>query len=171
MFTLASGCSVSSIEGEPGKEVEGLASLGEQKRDDHRCCARLATGEWRGSSGAASENTRTRRSGCLRWWLVGLGEHHHPFITAFSFPGFSYLRSARCINVGDAEGVGLIPWSGRPPGGGHGNPLQYSSLRISWTEEPGRIHRPWGHKESDTTERLSTHQYLFDFLLAILISM
>ena len=36
MFTLASGCSVSSIEGEPGKEVEGLASLGEQKRDDHK---------------------------------------------------------------------------------------------------------------------------------------
>lgn len=62
MFTLTSGCSVSSIEGEPGKEVEGLASLGEQKRDDHKCCARAATGEQRGLSSAAS-NTRTRRSG------------------------------------------------------------------------------------------------------------
>ena len=24
--------------------------------------------------------------------------------------------------------------------------------RIPWTEEPGRLYSPWGHKESDTTE-------------------
>ena len=23
---------------------------------------------------------------------------------------------------------------------------------IPWTEEPGRLYSPWGHKESDTTE-------------------
>ena len=28
--------------------------------------------------------------------------------------------------------------------------------RIPWTEEPGRLH-PWGHKESDTAERLPLH--------------
>ena len=28
----------------------------------------------------------------------------------------------------DAEDVGLIPMSGRSPGGGNGNPLQYSCL-------------------------------------------
>ena len=28
--------------------------------------------------------------------------------------------------------------------------------RIPWTEEPGG-YSPWGPKESDTTERLSTH--------------
>ena len=28
--------------------------------------------------------------------------------------------------------------------------------RIPWTEEPGKLH-PWGHKESDKTERLSLH--------------
>ena len=28
--------------------------------------------------------------------------------------------------------------------------------RIPWTEEPGG-YSPWGHKESDTVERLSTH--------------
>ena len=27
---------------------------------------------------------------------------------------------------------------------------------ISWTEESGRLQSPWGCKESDTTERLST---------------
>ena len=34
-------------------------------------------------------------------------------------------------NVGDVRVVGSIPGSGRSPGGGHGNPLQYS-----WLEEP-----------------------------------
>ena len=30
--------------------------------------------------------------------------------------------------AGDAGDAGLTPGSGRSPGGGHGNPLQYSSL-------------------------------------------
>ena len=32
-------------------------------------------------------------------------------------------------NAGDARDVGLIPESGRSPGGGHGNPLLYSWLK------------------------------------------
>ena len=31
-------------------------------------------------------------------------------------------------NAGDIRGTNLIPGSARSPGGGHGNPLQYSSL-------------------------------------------
>ena len=31
-------------------------------------------------------------------------------------------------NAGDIRNVGLIPGSGRSPGGGNGNPLQYSCL-------------------------------------------
>ena len=31
-------------------------------------------------------------------------------------------------NAGDIRDTGLIPGSGRSPGGGHGNPLQYSCL-------------------------------------------
>ena len=27
--------------------------------------------------------------------------------------------------------------------------------KISWTEEPGRLYSPWGHKESDMTEQLT----------------
>ena len=38
-------------------------------------------------------------------------------------------------NVGDVRDLGSIPGSGRSPGGGHGNPLQYFSWRIPWTEE------------------------------------
>ena len=30
--------------------------------------------------------------------------------------------------AGDVRDVGSIPGSGRPPGGGHGSPLQYSYL-------------------------------------------
>ena len=39
-------------------------------------------------------------------------------------------------NKGDAES---IPGSGRSPGGGNGNPLQYSCLEIPWTEEVGGL--------------------------------
>ena len=42
-------------------------------------------------------------------------------------------------NAGDKRDAGLIPGSGRSPGGGHGNPLQYSCLKIPWTEEPGGL--------------------------------
>ena len=38
----------------------------------------------------------------------------------------------------DAGDAGSIPGSGRYPGEGNGNPLQYS-WEISWTEEPGGL--------------------------------
>ncbi|CAI9175406.1 unnamed protein product [Rangifer tarandus platyrhynchus] len=31
-------------------------------------------------------------------------------------------------NAEDVRDVGSIPWPERPPGGGHGNPLQYSCM-------------------------------------------
>ena len=33
------------------------------------------------------------------------------------------------VSAGDMRDAGLIPGSGRSPGGGHGNPLQYSCLK------------------------------------------
>ena len=33
-------------------------------------------------------------------------------------------------SVGNIIAKGLIPWLGRSPGGGHGNPLRYSCLKI-----------------------------------------
>ena len=41
-------------------------------------------------------------------------------------------------NAGDVRDVGLIPGSGRSPGGGHGNNSSILAWRIPWTEEPGR---------------------------------
>jgi len=42
-------------------------------------------------------------------------------------------------NAGDTGDVGSISMLGRSPGGGNGNPLQYSCWEIQWTEEPGRL--------------------------------
>ena len=55
-------------------------------------------------------------------------------------------------NAGDIRDVGLIPGSGRSPGGGHGDPLQYSCLENPTKEEPGGLHSPWGRKDSDMTK-------------------
>ena len=43
------------------------------------------------------------------------------------FPGGSVGKEPD-FNAGDARDAGSIPGSGRSPGGGHGNPLQYSCL-------------------------------------------
>ena len=42
-------------------------------------------------------------------------------------------------NVGDIRKVGLIPGSGRSPGGRYGNPLQYSCLENPMVEVPGKL--------------------------------
>ena len=48
---------------------------------------------------------------------------------------------------GDVRDTGLIPRLGRSPGGGHGNPLQYSCL-----ENPHGERSLAGYRESDMTE-------------------
>ena len=67
-------------------------------------------------------------------------------------------------NGGD---LGLIPGLGKSPGGGYGNPLQYSCLENPYGQRSLVGYSPWGHKESDTTERLSTY-YLFKKALSFL---
>ena len=54
-------------------------------------------------------------------------------------------------NEGDIRDAGLIPGSGRSPGGGHGKPFSVLAWRTPWTEEPAG-YSPQGRKESDTTE-------------------
>ena len=55
-------------------------------------------------------------------------------------------------NLPAMQGSGSIPGSGRSPGEGNGNPLQHSCLENPKTEEPGGLHSPRSHKESDPTE-------------------
>ena len=62
--------------------------------------------------------------------------------------------------AGDARDTGSIPGSGRSPGEGDGNPLQYSCLGSPmdrgawWTTVHGVA------KESDTIECTSTHTHM-----------
>ena len=75
------------------------------------------------------------------------------------FPRSSVGKESAC-NAGDS---GLIPGSGRSPGEGNGNPLQYSCLENpmdggahGWRSHGGlACCDSWGRKESDTTERLN----------------
>ena len=60
--------------------------------------------------------------------------------------------------TGDARDPSLIPGLGRSPGGGYGNPLQYSCLKNPHKQRSLAGYSPWGHRELDTTEQLSTAQ-------------
>ena len=67
---------------------------------------------------------------------------------AKGFPG-SLAGKESVYNAGD---LGLIPGLGRGPGGGLGNPLQYSSLRNLHGQRSLAGYTPWGHKESESTK-------------------
>ena len=68
----------------------------------------------------------------LWWWLSG--------------------KESAC-KAGEA---GSIPGSGRSPGGRHGDPLHYSCLENPHGQRSLAGYGPWGCREWDTTERLST---------------
>ena len=55
-------------------------------------------------------------------------------------------------NAGDVRDKDFIPRSGKSPGGGHGNLLQYSCLEKPHGQRSLESYSPWGRKESDMTE-------------------
>ena len=68
-------------------------------------------------------------------------------------------------NAGDVTDAGLIPGSGISPGGGHGNPLQYSCLgntidRGAWWATVHRV-----AKSQTQLKQLSTHTFLGSVLI------
>ena len=73
----------------------------------------------------------------------------------FGIPGGSDGKESTC----NAEDLGSIPGLGRSPGGGHGNPLQYSCLENPHGQRILVGCSPWGLKESDTTDRLNKAQH------------
>ena len=68
------------------------------------------------------------------------------------FLGGSDGKESAC-NAGD---LGSISGLGRSAEGGHGNPLQYSCLENPHGQRTLAGYSPWGHKELDMTEQLST---------------
>ena len=78
----------------------------------------------------------------------------HQSSSSMGFPGGPDGKDSAC-NVGDP---GSIPGLGTSYAEGNGNQLQYSCLENSMDREAWRA--TWGHKESDTTERLKhTHTH------------
>ena len=62
-----------------------------------------------------------------------------PSYMAVNYCMKSLPRWLRRHNAGDTGDAGLISGWGKSPGGGYGNPLQYSCLEIPWPEEPGGL--------------------------------
>ena len=60
------------------------------------------------------------------------------------------MSKESACNAGDSGDVGLIPGSGRSPGGGYGNPLQYSCL------ESPMDRGAWRAMVSEATEHMWT---------------
>ena len=78
-------------------------------------------------------------------------------VVIFTCPSVPYGASQVALvvkyppsNAGDTRDAGLISGLERSPGGGHGNPLQYSCLQNPMDSRAWRA--PWGQKESDMTE-------------------
>ena len=81
------------------------------------------------------------------------------YVCDWAFLGGSVVKNLPA-KLGSAGDAGSIPGLGRSPGGGHGNPLQYSCLgnlmdRGAWWATVHRV-----AKGSDTTQGLSTHACL-----------
>ena len=68
------------------------------------------------------------------------------------FPAGSVVKNPPVNAGGTGDTRGSIPGSGRCPGGGTGNPLQYFLLRKTHGQSSLVVHSPWGRKESDTIE-------------------
>ena len=73
-------------------------------------------------------------------WCV----YMHACMHMYSFPGGSDGQEFAC----NAEDLSLIPGSGRSPGEGNGNPLQYSRLenpmdRGTWWAIVYRVTKSW----------------------------
>ena len=84
-------------------------------------------------------------------------------INSVGFPGGSVVKNPS-TNAGDTGDVHSIPGSGRSPGGGNGNPVQYSCL-----ENP-RDRGVWratvhGVKALDTTEHTHNSLIVWDLFV------
>ena len=75
-------------------------------------------------------------------------------ITNQGLPQWLNSKESAC----NARDPGSIPGSVRSPGGGHGNPLQYSSLENPQGQRSPAGCSPQGCTESDTTEATKQHQ-------------
>ena len=81
------------------------------------------------SEGQSCEASAAHQQLVMVFWPQGRTflEHHR---LSWAFPGGTEVKNLPA-SAGDNKRCGLIPGSGRSPGGGNGNPLQYSYLKNS----------------------------------------
>ena len=100
--------------------------------------------------------TQCRRSQFSSW--VGKIPWRGDRLPTPVFLGFPCGSGSKESTVNSRD-LGSIPELGRSPGGGHGNPLQYSCLENPHGQRSLVSCSPWCCKESYTTELLSTAQH------------
>ena len=88
-------------------------------------------------------------------WIFSTVDDISELQVYLGFPGGLDGKESAC----SARDLGLIPGLGRFPGGGNGNPLQYSCLENPMDRSLAG-YTPWGRK-SLTTEQLSMHACTF----------
>ena len=86
--------------------------------------------------------------------------HYLPrIILGSGLPRWLSSKESAC-NARDTGNMGLIPGSGRSPGGGHGNPLQYSCLENPmdrvWRAIVHRVTKSWTRLKQLSTAQHST---------------
>ena len=109
-----------------------------------------------GESGTAqlgsSGHSTSVRSGalglCIFIYEVGV-------IVSTGFPGGTVVKNPPA-NAGDTRDTGSIPGSGRSPGVGNGNPLQYFCLGNPMDREAWRAR---AHEAAKSRTQLSSHTY------------
>ena len=84
------------------------------------------------------------------------------FNQILQFQEVSYISGAFLMD----QTIGSIPGLAWSPGGGHGNPLQYSCLENPMHSEAWWATVHGGYTELDTTDRLGTHTR--DLIMSIL---
>ena len=88
-------------------------------------------------------------------------------IYSTGFPGGLDVKESAC-RAGD---LGSVPYLGRSPGKGSGNPFQYSCLENPHGQRSVEGCNPWGRKESDATEWLNHNHNKYMFKECNLISL
>ena len=86
----------------------------------------------------------------------------------WGFPDSSVGQESTC-NAGNSGDVGSIPGLGRSPGGGHGNPLQYSCLENPHGQRSLAGYSPWVTKSQTRLKLPSMHAHVHIYYIHIYV--
>ena len=112
---------------------------------------------------------RKKKSRQEKYFRVLKGVPHQQVIGEWKSEQGGRLGCLHCASWGFPDGsdskkiclpcwrLGFNPWSGRSPGGGHGNSNPVSLPGESHGQRSLAGYSPWGCKESDTTNNLTFH--------------